>query len=445
MPRGEKLKGKHDVKDYSDLINDKCVKNWIDNIQDETRKRTSLAIMKKYVDFTGLNPTELIDEHFQDTRKREKATEIQNLARKRIMDFYEFMKKKVSDSSAYTYTFSILPSFYRDNNIPVELKTKRGQRPDAKNGKGYFKGNGEDKKYIKFENRKDLLKDIRERLPLVRDKAYMTAMASSGFNDVDMRALTIGMFKTAYMIGKSVNLAFFPKSRVKSGMGRYTCFNGEACDLIHIYLDGRKAKGKEIITDNSYCFASEYLTEDKKSKPMTTNAFSGSLKKICKALNITGLTPKGLRDYFDSVVLIAPNIPSELKEFMMGHAGNVSKEYAHITTEPEAFVDWYSKNIDKITSLGNGQKIIGQFSEQITDLEKRVENLRVINEKAQANGIKKDEEIEKFKNRLDSIEEMLIDHELLKIEVDEETYKKAKKMASEQNVSIIDLIKKLMK
>jgi len=405
-------------KDFSDLLESKYVKKWVSSYKD-SEKQKKLGVLDRYIKFTEKDPHTLIIEHNDDMR-RDDPISITNVAKKQIAAFYSYLtgekvnekvkKKPITLNSARQYAFSIVTSFYSRNNIPVRFE--RNEIPKEQKGAKdkVWRSNGD---RVAKEAKKEVLKKIRDSLPLLRDKAILHCKISSGMDDVDLFNLTIEDWNKGYF--SDYNICYIEGNRAKTDIRFQTFFNNEACHFVELYLKERKDKG-ELMSNKSYLFVSHYLRSDGIGKRVKANAFSKNIREVCSRLEINNITPKALRHYFNTVVIRALHDDKEIVERMMGHIGNISGKYQQLFDDIEEFAKFYFEHIDVIVSLENGGKAVATTKKELLQLrdyiakqnekiqmllEEKVEFQRQINE---VNSTNKETSM-----RIDTLEESIKD------------------------------------
>ena len=361
-------------KEYPTLMESKYTKKWVENLK-EGQKQKKLGILKRYIKFIGKTPDELILEHNQDM-KRDDPIQITHIAKNQLLTYYDYLigkevggkliKKPVTENSARQYVFSILSSFYAKNNIPIRFdhneipKEKKGVRDNVWREK---------EERIAKDDKKRILKQIRDTLPLLRDKAILHCKISSGMDDVDLFKLKVSDFKRGHF--PDYNICYIEGNRVKSDTRYQTFFNGEACNFLKLYLNDREKK-REIMNDGSWLFVSNYLTKEGMGKKIKANAFSKNLRETCEKLEIFNITPKSLRKYFNTVCVRSLHDDKEIVERMMGHVGSISAKYQQMFDDVEEFARFYFEHCDVITSLENGGKAVVETKKELTNLRERI-------------------------------------------------------------------------
>lgn len=395
------------AKDFSDLKADEYVQKWL-SLTKEAQRRKKLGILQKYVDFTGLTPTELILEHHKDLQKEPiKRTEIGKI---RIKNFFRYLKgeeingKKVkkpkSHNSARQYAFSKVASFYKRCGVGVEFL--KGEVPrEHKNVKSQaIRENGE---RIGLDEEKELLKKIRDALPYLRTKAIFHCKISSGLLDADIFNLKVKDFEDG--LYPDLRVCYIEGNRQKSDIRFQSFFNSEAVDFLDLYISERKSKG-ETITKKSWLFADlngngEQIYEDQ---------FRKQLAKTTKMLGIKNLTPKSLRRYFNHVGKKLLHADSEIIERMMGHVGSISAKYQPYFDYPDDLAKLYSKQLDSALCLGNGNHTktkITDLENEITEMKEEMTTVRKLKERYELESKELREEVNTLKDVASKLTEQM--------------------------------------
>jgi len=111
---------------------DKYLRRWL--LKKEASRENYLIAIEKYVHFTGMTPKELIDEKWEDTKKR--PHEREDIAEQRLADFHSWLveggykkygryawkgETKVSENTAKAY-YAAVRSFFTNNGLPLNMK-----------------------------------------------------------------------------------------------------------------------------------------------------------------------------------------------------------------------------------------------------------------------------------------------------------------------------------
>ena len=372
---------KSKIDDFQEFRENIYVKKWIENYSAPQQLRR-LSLLKRFCDFVGKTPTEIIQEHYNDM-KQKKPMDIKHIAKKQLLAFYGYLTQnvnknfkntlndkiseiKLSENSAREYIFSKLASFFKRNDVPIIFQ--KNEIPSKQKEVNDKVWRNKDESRIKEKQKRECLIEIRDSFNNLRDKAILVSKLSSGMDDIDLFDLKIKDFKNGYY--EQYNICYINGFRKKGGIYFQTFFNGEACDLIKLYLKLRE-KNNENLSDNSYLFVSNKI-KNGKYKRIAIYAFSESLKEIRKKLGLKNITPKSVRRYF-STILKRNKIEHEIVERMMGHKFNVSMHYETLFNDIEEFAKYYSEKIEILTLLGNGNR-------KLTKIDKEVDKIKIENE-----------------------------------------------------------------
>ncbi len=349
-------------KDFSQMLESKYVEKWISSYKGN--QNSKLSKLSGFCKFLGKTPEELILEHYEDNQKI--PIEREELAKRQFDVYFEHLKETgVDHNSARQYVYSVIKGFYKKNLVPVICETPPPEEQQV--NKVWENSDGTT---IKKEDKKDVLKKIRDTLS-IRNKAILLCKLGSGLDDVELFNLKIKNFKRGYV--EDYNITHMKGRRKKTHIPFNTFFNSEGTDMLNVYLKDRERKGEEI-TDDSYLFVAR-KKDGSISKPRN-NSFSEDLKKATETLGYKNITPKRLRDWFRSELRRA-GITEEIIKRMMGHKCDVSAVYEQMFNEREEFAKFYAvdKDIDAITSLGNGNKKVTHLEGEITDLKNTISEM----------------------------------------------------------------------
>lgn len=365
-------------KDFSEMLKSKYVQKWINSYKgNQTSKLSKLDGFCKFLDKT---PNDLIIEHYEDNQKI--PIEREEIAKIQFDKYFEHLKETgVDHNSARQYVYSVIKGFYKKNLVPVMCDTPTEEEQQVNKVWQYA-----DNTTIKKEDQKDVLKKIRDTLS-IRNKAILLCKLGSGLDDVELFNLKIKNFTRGY--NEDYNLTHIKGRRKKSKIQFNTFFNSEATDMINVYIKDRERKGEQI-TNESYLYVAR--KKDGSISRLRNNSFSEDLKKTCETLGYKNITPKRLRDWFRTQ-LRRNGITEEIIKRMMGHKCDISVSYDQMFEESEEFAKFYAidKDIDAITSLGNGNKKVSHLESKITDLENQM--------------VKKDEQLNSMQEDINKLKE----------------------------------------
>jgi len=406
------------INDFSDIENNEYVLKWLDGIKSKSER---VSIMAKFCSFLGKNPTELAQEHQNDLKLD--VLKRSNIAKKQLNNFFGYLtntdNKKWKNSlnnkiisnpvawnSARQYVFSKLLSFY--SRLEISVKYNINEKPivaskNIREKTWRTKINGE-RKIIKHFNKKECLKKIRDSFNSLRDKAIFIGKLNSALDDVDMFNLKIKDFKNGYL--PEYNICYLQGNRQKDGVLYQTFFGNEGCNMLNLYLNDRldkiNKKGTKKITEipkTEYLFIAN-------NKKMIGRYFNEKMKEITDKLELSNITPKSLRRWFNTH-LEKNSVKTSIIRRLMGHKGDIGDEHYNQMFEQakegeyEELAHYFNENIDALVSLGNGNRKKTEVDNKIKKLEIDNEALKdkLINMKSEYD--KKLSDMEDFIKQLD--------------------------------------------
>ncbi len=349
-------------RDFTEMLKSKYVEKWVSSYKGNQNGK--LAKLDDFCIFLNKTPDELIIEHYEDELKI--PIEREEIAKRQFDKYFEQLKETgVDHNSARQYVYSVIKGFYKKNLVPVVCDTPAEEEQQVNKVWEYA-----DNTTIKKDDQKQVLKNIRDALS-IRNKAILLCKLGSGLDDVELFNLKIQSFKRGYI--EDYNTTHIKGRRKKSKIPFNTFFNSEGTDMLNVYIKDRERKGEEISND-SYLFVAR-KKDGSFSKPRA-NSFSEDLKKACETLGYQNITPKRLRDWFRTQ-LRRTGITEEVIKRMMGHKCDVSAVYDQMFNEREEFAKFYAvdKDIDAITSLGNGNKKITHLETEMNTLKETIVKL----------------------------------------------------------------------
>ena len=320
------------------------VRKWIAQVKEGSRA-PYLSAMRAYMEFTGLNPKELIDEAEEDRRKprREQGKPEQRLAEfyKWLLNEYEIKsrgrrrkntgKKGVSKKMASLY-IAAMRSFYKRNGFPIMTKTPKATP--------------------KKENRKMLLtpKEVRllvDHAPTLRDRAIILFMFQGGFDVSTICSLNYGDVKRGLDEGEEPLM--IEVVREKEEVEYFTFVGHDAIEALKAYLNDRKAKGEKLAFD-SPLFAKEGAKK-KRGERITPNLIQNMLRETAlkaglvteeelEKADLNPCRPHALRSAFSTILRLNGFDPL-LVDFMQGHA--IPYNAAYLIPPPEKVRQMYAE------------------------------------------------------------------------------------------------------
>jgi len=231
-----------------DLETFETVKEWFGELgivegKKQNSKRNHLHALKKYVEFTGMNPDELIKEadYEQDNVKKYKERKI----KKYLTDFRNHLESKNYSPNYIRLHMYSVTSFYKNHEINILSKKGDRARPLEANNKQLTKGK---------------VNDVMQKSS-IKQKAIILAILSSGLSSIDIRYLPLKTYQDGYNPKTEVCTLYL--RRHKSDVDFVTFFNPEATRMINLYLDDRRKSDDPtqlIHNDEGYLFIVDKLS-----------------------------------------------------------------------------------------------------------------------------------------------------------------------------------------
>ena len=320
------------------------VKKWIVQVKPSSQP-SYLSALKAYVEFTGLNPKELIDEAEEDRRKPRRK---QGKPEQRLAEFHRWLlsdyevktrgknrkpsgRKGLSKMMAATYVAAIR-SFYRRNGFPIMTKT-----PKAAPKK-------ENRKLTLTPNEVKLLVD---HAPTLRDRAIILFMFQGGFDTSTICSLNYGDVKRG-LEREEVPLQI-DVVREKEEVEYFTFIGRDAIEALKAYLNERRAKGEEL-TPNTPLFVKEGAKK-RKNERITQNLIQNMLRETAlkagliteedlENADLNPCRPHALRAAFSTILRLNGFDPL-LVDFMQGH--RIPYNGAYLIPPPERVRQMYAE------------------------------------------------------------------------------------------------------
>lgn len=242
---------------YKDLLNYETVRDWFADINvGEDSKRNNLQGLKKYVEFTGMNPDELIEEAEEE---EESISKYKNRKIKKYITRFRNHLEGKDELGEIDYSLKV----YSPNTVRLSLHAVysfyNSHEVTTKPIKGDSKALTLTENNKRIEDKGLILKVFRKCSP--KQKAIILAIVSSGLASIDIRNLTLQQYIDGY--NPKTEICTLHLRRHKTEVDFVTFFNKEATRAINDYLDIRresKDPTQIIDADNSgYLFIVDKL------------------------------------------------------------------------------------------------------------------------------------------------------------------------------------------
>lgn len=306
------------------------VEKWLVDIKPSSRESYTSA-MKVYMEFTGLNPTQLIDEAEED---RKQSRRQQGKPEQRLAEFYNWLvseyvskawgnrikdkKKGISKKRAVSYVGSIR-SFYKRNGFSIMSKTPRAA-PKKENRK------------MRMTSKE--VKKLVSHAPTLRDRAIILMMFQGGFDVATLSSLNYG--DVEFELKEERVPMLIDVVREKEEVDYFTFVGHDSIDALRSYLNDRRSKGDEIKL-NTPLFILEGNARNTENNRIKTHNIQSMLKHTAlragliseehlENSDINPCRPHALRMGFSNI-LKHNKWNDELVNFMMGHSIGYDRAY----------------------------------------------------------------------------------------------------------------------
>ncbi|AFV22530.1 hypothetical protein Mpsy_0319 [Methanolobus psychrophilus R15] len=402
----------------NDLANEPTVKKLFALISPADRTRDNyLSSLMHYTDFTGLTPTQLIDEANADIRagklmiERGVFTRIPNF--RMHLESTSLTGRPRAPATVHKYV-NCISSFYQAFYVDIP------KMPRGRNRTKPLKEN------LKRADKEDIqaLQDVTS----LRDNAIMLCGVSSGMGAAEIASLTLQAFKEGY--DPATGITTFDMRRRKVGVDFITFISPEASQAVLKYIEWRDRPAttgrqgdileyeKRRTTPGSYLFVSakvgkDYLLTRNEEKRQCT---AHSIVRIYQRIRANAgfeRTPghfhpvrsHNMRKFFNSNLKNA-GCDGDLVEYFMGHTLDGSKG-TYYEGDPVKLREIYKKFIPYITIR---KDLDVSESPEYQSIKKenvilQAETARHVVERSELSEIRK--ENEDMKNKLDDMKNMI--------------------------------------
>jgi len=375
------------------------IQKWITQVKESSRS-PYMSAMRAYVEFTNLNPKQLIDEAEKD---RKKPRRLQGKPEMRIMQFHEWLlneyeikprgkgerkktgRRGASKTMAAMYVTAIR-SFYKRNGFPIAIKTPKAA-PKKENKKLYLSA-----KEVKL---------LVNHAPTLRDRAIILFMFQGGFDVSTICSLNYGDVKRG-LENDEVPL-LIEVVRQKDEVEYFTFVGYDAVEALKAYLNDRITKGEKLRLD-SPLFAKEGAKK-KRVERIKPNLIQNMLRETAlkaglvsqeelEKSDLNPCRPHALRSAFSTVLRLNGFDPL-LVEFMLGH--RIPYNGAYLIPPPEKVRKMYA---EVEPQLSVSSRIDAKIGEEVVKLKETIELLSKENKVIR-------QENEKLRKRIGTIEKRM--------------------------------------
>ena len=282
-------------------------------------KRQRLSTMKNFVNFSKMNPDQLLDEAKRDI----------NLSGKRLLDFFSAGVEDGKSRNTMATQLSFLRGFYSHNDltfpkrwrIPSRTKSQVKHKDEQK---PMFKRNGNGEVELKAETLQKFIQTLN-----FRDQTITLCLLSSGTDANDILALNFDFVKN---VDDETDRLLLSGNRIKDNIEFRVFLSQEATQFVKRYVRQVKAEQRLEITDKTPLFFMTDSSHGNRGKRMTVQALASNFRDGAKKIGnikegeLNSLRPKRFRHLFKNACSHA-NIDEGWVNSMIGHKSNVSQSY----------------------------------------------------------------------------------------------------------------------
>lgn len=378
------------------------VKKWLSGIK-KSSAAVYLCALDVYAVFTGLNPTQLIDEIEED---RKKSRREMGKPEQRVNEFHRYLlsdyersprgvrrdvTKGISTNMAATYVAAIR-SFYKANGFPLIMRSPKAS-PKKEN--------------VKLSLAPRDVKLLVDHASTLRNRAIIFNIFQGGFGGAEICSLDYGDVARELEANKCPMLIHVV--REKEQVDYYTCIGEDAITSLRAYLNERRRVQKWELKMNEPLFVKEG-SKKLSFERITPNLISTMLKNVAvksglvsqEEMNNADMNPArphALRSAF-STILRLNGFNDTIVDFMMGH--KIAYNGAYFIPPEEKLREMY-KGVEHCFStsgmpelmnekLESQNRILGEQRIEIENLKKSLSELEGTGDKIVE--LFKDEEVQ---------------------------------------------------
>jgi integrase len=341
----------------------KEAKDWLREIKagkaHANTKRQFAGVLKRYSDFRGLSPEELLDEAEADLKLERKERRVKS----HLLDFKDYLRETGRSDNAVAQTMSAIRSFFNSHEVLL---------PKLSNG-------SIEVEWEKEEFNRKKVKDL-VNVCSPRERAIFLTMFQSGLaaNEVsNLRIRDLNRLREGITILKL--------KREKNGYKFITFLGRDAREAIEDYLRIRNegnliptkpniSKEARVQSDNDFLFAT-YDNRLKKWNRIDSGHISKYMMQACKKLGWYNsekrnpYRPHALRASF-ATILNNNGVPKNFIDYMLGHKQGRT-DGAYFKQHFDTLFKYY-KDSEHLLSISELDKVPdSKYDELKIDLEKK--------------------------------------------------------------------------
>jgi integrase len=363
-----------DIREWEE--NQEEVRNWLRDIKGgeahESTKRMFAGSLKKYCEYRGLTPGELLTEGEEDL----KLPREQKQVKKHLLDFRGYLKEGERGKSTVAHYMSAINSFFASHEVLL---------PKLSNG-------SIDVEWEKKEFDRARVKELVNACT-PRERAIFLTMFQSG-----LAANEVSNLRIKDLLEVRDGLTVLRLKREKNNYRFVTFLGRDAREAIDHYLKIRNegnlitsrpriSEEAKVKSENDFLF----ITRDSHSKAwnkIDTDHVSKYMMQMCKKLGWyhgekrNPYRPHALRASF-ATILLNKGVPKNAIDFMLGHRQNATDE-AYFKTHTETLIKHY-KASEHLLSISEIDKVPdSRYEELMIALHKRNGEVKELREEMKA-------------------------------------------------------------
>jgi integrase/recombinase XerD len=392
------------VKDAS-YWEDPVLKRWFDTIVKPGTRDNYRSAFRAYAKYTGLTPSQMLDEAVEDSKKDPRQRK--DILLTRVLGFYAYMKndyerksrghgehkvlgKGVSDKLAIMYT-AAARSFYATYDLTVKLKGRR-RIPRAKvTNKRMIVG---------AEQVKVLVEHARS----MRDRALVLVNFQGGLDASTLCSIKYGDISEG--LAKNEHPLKLELQRPKTGTDFYTFLGKDAVESLKAYLADAKQRG---IT---FTHSTPLFLQGKHKTAMQTQNIQKMMQELAvrsgfidtenNGHEFNPLGPHALRESFGSIMTNS-GVPDTVVDFWLGHEiGEMAEAYKSV--QFESLKQMYAAR-EKLISISTQKVDVEEIREKLkAEVQEQSKQLQIMVNSLLTENMD-------LKNRMQQVERKLSDFE----------------------------------
>ena len=382
------------------------VRDWLREIKGgeahESTKKGFAGTLKKYCEFRGLAPAELLDEAEEDLKLERRKRKVKT----HLLDFKDYLKETGRGKTTVGHYMSAINSFFTSHDVFL---------PKLSNGS----------RVVEWEKEEFDREKVRELVNVCnpRERAMFLTMFQSGLAANEVSNLRIRDLKD-----EKDDITVLRLQRQKNGYRFITFLGRDARAAIEHYLKIRNegaliptrpnlSRGAKVESEDDFLFIT-YDSHAKQWNKIDTGHVSKYMMQACKKLGWYNgekrnpWRPHALRASF-ATILNNNGVPKNFVDFMLGHKPGQTDE-AYFKSHFDTLIKYY-KDSEHLLSISELEKVPdSKYEELMIELYKRNGAIKELKDKIEA--MEEREEAEKpVDNLIDLvIEKMMKDEEVKK-------------------------------